>query len=64
MKETLKIRHYVMGILYHAGNTSVQIMSSRELAAHFGIARSTVSLALKELVDDGFLIPKRGILQA
>ena len=50
-----------MGILYHAGNTSVQIMSSRELAAHFGIARSTVSLALKELVDDGFLIPKRGI---
>ena len=61
MKETLKIRHYVMGILYHAGNTSVQIMSSRELAAHFGIARSTVSLALKELVDDGFLIPKRGI---
>lgn len=61
MKETLKIRHYVMGILYHAGNTSVQIMSSRELATHFGIARSTVSLALKELVDDGFLIPKRGI---
>ena len=50
-----------MGILYHAGNTSVQIMSSRELAAHFGIARSTVSLALKELVEDGFLIPKRGI---
>ena len=50
-----------MGILYHAGNTSVQIMSSRELATHFGIARSTVSLALKELVDDGFLIPKRGI---
>ena len=50
-----------MGILYHAGNASVQIMSSRELATHFGIARSTVSLALKELVDDGFLIPKRGI---
>lgn len=61
MKETLRIRHYVMGILYHAGNASVQILSSRELAARFGIARSTVSLALKELIDEGFLIPKRGI---
>ncbi len=61
MKETLRIRHYVMGILYHAGNASVQILSSRELAARFGIARSTVSLALKELIDEGFLIPKHGI---
>lgn len=61
MKETLKIRHYVTGIMYHAGNSSVQIMSSRELAAHFGIARSTVSLALKELTEEGFLIAKHGI---
>lgn len=36
-------------------------MSSRGLAAHFGIARSTVSLALKELIDEGFLISKKGI---
>ena len=42
MKKTLKIRHYVTGVMYHAGNSSVQIMSSRDFAAHFGIACSTI----------------------
>ncbi len=60
MKETLKIRHYVIGVMYHAGEQSVQIMSSRELAKRFGIARSTVSIALKELVDQGYLLPVKG----
>lgn len=60
MKETLKIRHYVVGVIYHAGERSVQIMSSRNLAKQFGMARSTVSIALKELIDQGYLIPVRG----
>lgn len=60
MRETLKIRHYVIGIMYHAGEHPVQILSSRQLAAHFGMARSTVSLALKELVKEGYLISVRG----
>ena len=60
MKETLKIRHYVVGMIYHAGDRSVQIMSSRNLARQFGMARSTVSIALKELIDQGYLIPVRG----
>ena len=60
MKETLKIRHYVIGVMYHAGEQSVQIMSSRNLAKQFGMARSTVSIALKELIEQGFLIPVRG----
>ena len=60
MKETLKIRHYVIGMIYHAGERSVQIMSSRNLARQFGMARSTVSIALKELIDQGYLIPVRG----
>ncbi len=60
MKETLKIRHYVVGMIYHAGERSVQIMSSRNLAEHFGMARSTVSIALKELVEEGYLIPVKG----
>ena len=60
MKETLKIRHYVVGELYHAGERSVQIMSSRNLAKQFGMARSTVSIALKELIEQGYLIPVRG----
>lgn len=60
MKETLKIRHYVIGVIYHAGDRSVQIMSSRNLARQFGMARSTVSIALKELIDQGYLIPVRG----
>ena len=60
MRETLKIRHYVVGVIYHAGERSVQIMSSRDLAKYFNIARSTVSIALKELVDQGYLIPVKG----
>ena len=60
MRETLKIRHYVVGVIYNAGERSVQIMSSRDLAKYFNIARSTVSIALKELVDQGYLIPVKG----
>lgn len=60
MRETLKIRHYVVGVMYHAGERSVQIMSSRDLAKYFNMARSTVSIALKELVEQEYLVPVKG----
>ncbi|MDD3155371.1 MAG: GntR family transcriptional regulator [Victivallaceae bacterium] len=61
MKKTLLIRHYVIAQMYRAGNSSVQIMSARELAKHFDIAQSTVSLALKELTQEGYLFSRPGI---
>ena len=34
--------------------------SCRELARHLGVARNTVVLAYENLVDEGYLIPRRG----
>lgn len=61
MKKTLMIRHYVIAQMYRAGNSSIQIMSARELARHFDVAQSTVSLAIKELMDEGYLFSRPGI---
>ncbi len=61
MKKTLVIRHYIVGLMYRAGNSSVQIMSARELARHFDIACSTVSLALKELTEEGYIFSRPGV---
>lgn len=61
MKETLKIRHYIIGLLYEAGKTSVPLMSVRKLAQHFGVAQCTVSAAVKELIDEGHVISRPGV---
>lgn len=61
ISEVLKIRHFVMNIIYRNGGKSVMIPSSRALAARFGIARSTVQLSLEKMSAQGFLIGKPGI---
>lgn len=60
ISEVQKIWHRVMSILYRSGGQSVRIPSSNELAQEFGIARSTVRIALEKLTAEGFLIPRRG----
>lgn len=53
---TLRVRYYVMDLLYHNHNPLTRIPSSREIAAKFGIARSTARLALEQMVREGYLI--------
>ena len=60
-KEGLKIRHYIMDLIYRNPEESVMIPSSKELAKMFGVARSTVTLELKALVAEHYLEGKRGI---
>ncbi len=60
-KEGLKIRHYIMNLIYRHPEESVMIPSSNELAKMFGVARSTVTLELKALVAERYLEGRRGI---
>lgn len=61
LSEVQKIRFEVMDLIYRHGKQSVMIPSSNELAARFGVARSTARLALEKMIDEGYLIPRRGI---
>lgn len=60
MSEVQKIWQRVMSIRYRAGNRAVRIPSSNEFAREFGIARSSVRLALEKLTAEGFLITRKG----
>lgn len=60
LSEVRKIWFRVMSIYYRSENRSVRIPSSNELAAEFGIAGSTVRLALKKLAEEGYLIMRKG----
>ncbi len=57
---TLRVRYFVMDLLYHNHNPNVRIPSSREIAARFGIARSTARLALEQLSREGYIIGVHG----
>lgn len=61
LREGLKIRHYIFNLVLRHPGESVKIPSSWELAKHFGIARSTVTLAYRELLKEGILIGRPGI---
>lgn len=61
LREGLKIRHYIMNLIYRHPDETVMIPSSKEFAAMFGVARSTVTLVLKDLCDEGYLEGRRGI---
>jgi len=60
-QEGLKIRHYVMNLIYSHPGESVMLPTSHELAEKFGVARSTVTLVLKALTEEGFIAGKRGV---
>lgn len=59
--EYMKIRRYVVNQIYKAHGKSVQIPTILELAKQFGVSHATVSKAMKELTNEGFIIGKRGI---
>lgn len=61
LREGLKIRHYIFNLVLRHPGESVKVPSSWELAKHFGIARSTVTLAYKALMEEGILIGRPGI---
>ncbi len=61
LSEVQKVWYYVMNIIHRSAGHSVMIPSSNELAKEFGIARSTVRIALEKLTAQEALITRRGI---
>ena len=61
MTECMKIRYYVMNLLYKNPGISIKLASIRDLAAKFGVANSTVALVLNKLKQEKFLISHQGI---
>lgn len=59
--EYLKIRNYLLSMIYHAEHESIMIPSSRELAVQFKVARATATKALNLLLEENYLITKKGI---
>ncbi len=57
----MRVRRYVMDLIYQCAGESVRLPSNRELAQELGIARSTTQLELKLLLKEGFLVSRRGI---
>jgi len=61
MGAQLKVRNYVMNIIYRHPGEFIKIPSYNELGPKLGIAKSTVQLALKQLIEEGFLVSKVGV---
>jgi len=57
-----RIRRYVIGEIAKAGDVAMRLAPSREIAKLFGVSHPTVIKALKDLVDEGFLMVKPGSL--
>ena len=60
ISDVQKVWHRVMSIRFRTGNQAVRIPSSNELAREFGIARSSVRIALEQLTAEGILITRKG----
>lgn len=61
VSEYMKIRRYVVNLIYKAHGKSIQVPTILELAKQFGVSHATVSKAMKELTTEGFIIGRRGI---
>lgn len=61
VQESLKIRHYVMNLIYTHPGEAVMLPSSVELSRMFGVARSTVTLVLQALTREGYIEGRRGV---
>ncbi len=59
--EYQRIRQYVIDQVLLAGHERKRLSSIRELAALFGVSISTIQWALRELIEDGFITPEKGI---
>jgi len=61
LRESVKIRHYIMNLIYRHPNEKQRIPGSNELAAMFGVGRATVTRVLRSLTEGGYLEGHRGI---
>ena len=61
LTEAVRVRHYIMNIIYQNGGHSVRIPSLRRLARELGIAVSTVQLAYDRMIEDGYLYSRQGL---
>lgn len=59
--EYMRIRRYVLTLIQKADGKSVPLPSILELSELFQVSRPTVSRAMKELTEEGYVIGKRGI---
>jgi|GEM_PF-1573977 len=57
----MRIRQYVIDLIREHAESAVPIMSERELCEKFAVTRPTARRALKELIDEGYLLPKPGL---
>lgn len=60
MQENMRIRHYVMKLLYENPGYPVALLSSRLLAEKFNVSRTTVMTALATMRKEGYLISRPG----
>lgn len=60
VSEYMKIRRYVMDLLWRADSDMVLIPSLNDLMNKFDVSRPTACKAVRELVEEGYLIAKRG----
>lgn len=60
LTQQMRIRYYIMNLIYHSCGKSVPVPSTRELSKQFGIARSTIQLAFEKLLQEGYLICRQG----
>lgn len=61
MPEYMKIRSYLYNLMMHSDRKNLQIPSENELCRIFNVSRITVRGAIQRLVQDNYLIPRRGI---
>ncbi len=61
MSESMKLRYYVMDLIYRGGPYPVKLPSIRTLAADFGVSASTVSLVLDKIEREGFIEARHGV---
>lgn len=57
----MRIRQYAIDLVAKSLNKEKKILSERELCELFGVTRPTVRKALKDLVDDDYLIIRPGL---
>jgi len=59
--EYVKIRAHIMNLIATADGASLQIPPENELCRLFGVTRPTVRSAIKGLIDEGYLLARRGL---
>ena len=59
--EYLKIREYLLKIVAASDGSNLQAPTENELCGRFRVTRPTVRNAIRGLIADGYLIPRRGL---